>query len=369
MKNLLSTLLIFASCLAYGQSTPKEAKINLVPNAGFEEFSGFPIGWFYKGKHFTSVVKYWSAATAASPDVFGPKVRVPLHWQEKDFGKQQAKEGKAMAGITVFGCDEGKPHCREYIQIQLLEPLVIGQNYYVEFWCSHLPKSLQVNNIGCFFAETLQEVVTDELLNFTPQINASKIIDASNDQWVKVSGKFQAKTEADYLILGNFFPDSLTQSKKRSADHFKYAYYYIDEVSVIKEEPILPVPVKADDLSRVKIEEGKIIQLKNIFFETDMDELLPRSYTELKKLLALLQEYPNMAIEIRGHTDIRGDHDYNIDLSDRRAKAVVDYLLKNGIASQRAAFKGFGSTMPIADNTNSVGRQQNRRVEFVILKK
>ena len=371
MKKLLNSiyLIFFPLLFAFGQSASEAPQMNIVPNNGFEEFSGFPIGWFYKGKHFTSVVKYWSAATAASPDVFGHNVRVPLHWQEKDFGEQDPKQGKAMAGITVFGCDEGKPHCREYIQIQLIEPLVIGQEYEVEFWVSHLPRSLQVNNIGCYFSEEKIELSTDELLEFTPQINTSEIADGAKNKWVKIDGNFKAKTEASYLIIGNFYPDSLTTSRSICEDDLNYAYYYVDDVKVFKQDPILPVPIKEDDLSKVKIEEGKVIQLKNIFFETDMAELLPRSYTELKKLHQILLDFPNMVIEIRGHTDVRGGHDYNIDLSQRRAKAVVDYLNKRGIAANRTRFKGFGSTQPIADNDTPSGRQQNRRVEFIILQK
>ena len=370
MKNLATTLLflILISQLPFAQEPPAAQELNLVPNAGFEDFSGYPIGWFYKGKHFTNVVKYWSAPTTASPDVFGPKVRVPLHWQEKDFGKQEPKEGAAMAGITVYGCDEGKPHCREYVQIQLLEPLVIGQEYYVEFWCSQLPRSLQINNIGCYFSGIKEERITDELLSFDPQVNSSAILDAAEGKWVKVAGNFHASTAAEYLIIGNFYPDSLTQSKIVSEATLPYAYYYIDAVKVLKKEPILPVPEQESDLSNVEIKEGTIIQLKNIFFETDMAELLPRSYTELNKLLKLMQEHPGMVIEIRGHTDIRGGHDYNINLSERRSKAVVDFLLDHGISTDRTQFKGFGSTQPIASNDTAEGRQQNRRVEFVILR-
>ena len=285
MKKLTTLILLLLSifCIASSQTSSEAIKQNIVPNHSFEEFSGFPIGWFYKGKHFTTVVKYWSAATAASPDVFGPNVRVPLHWQEKDFGEQKPKAGKAMAGITVFGCDEGKPHCREYIQIQLLEPLVIGQEYEVSFWASHLPRSLQVNNIGCFFTKDKIELSTDELIENKPQINASEIVDGANDKWVKIAGDFIAENEVNYLIIGNFFPDSLTLSRSICEDDLNYGYYYIDEVQVLKKDPILPIPIKEDDLSKIIIETGKVIELKNIFFETDMAELLPRSYTELKK--------------------------------------------------------------------------------------
>ena len=77
---------------------------------------------------------------------------------------------------------------------------------------------------------------------------------------------------------------------------------------------------------------------------------------------------PEMVIEIRGHTDSQGEHDYNIYLSRKRAKAVVEYLNENGISRSRTRYKGFGHTQPVAENDTDEGRQLNRRVEFLIIK-
>jgi outer membrane protein OmpA-like peptidoglycan-associated protein len=75
-----------------------------------------------------------------------------------------------------------------------------------------------------------------------------------------------------------------------------------------------------------------------------------------------------MIIQINGHTDSRGTDAYNQELSERRARAVVDYLVQNGIDPGRATSRGFGSTRPVADNQTEAGRQLNRRVEFVVVK-
>ena len=151
MKHLFFAI----SFLFFFKTVAQEAvQPNIIPNPSFERFSSPPIGWFYKGKHYTEVMKYWSSATNASPDVFGPKVRVPDHWQKKGFGKQNPRSGHAMSGITVYGCEEGKPHCREYIQIQLSEPLVVGQDYLAEMYVTHLPYSLRSNNLGFHFSDT-----------------------------------------------------------------------------------------------------------------------------------------------------------------------------------------------------------------------
>ncbi len=368
-KIYLSIALLLLGLAALSQTAKGDMMMdNIVPNPGFESYSGTPIGWFYKGKHFTDVMKYWDSATAASPDVFGPKVRVPAHWAAKGFGKQKAHLGKSMTGITAYGCEEGKPHCREYIQIQLKEPLVLGQGYYAEFYVSHLPRSIQINNLGIFFSKKKIKVKTDALLDYKPQIYAKEVLSAPGHSWVKVSGTFIADTEAEYLLIGNFFSDSLTTKKIPFNNCLNYAYYYIDDVLLKKTKPFVEVPIEEDDLCCISVEEGKIIQLKNIFFDTDKAELLPRSYVELNKLLNLMRENPTMVIEIRGHTDIQGEHDYNIYLSRKRAKAVVEFLNGNGINRSHTRYKGFGNTQPIATNETEKGRQKNRRVEFLIIK-
>ena len=116
-----------------------------------------------------------------------------------------------------------------------------------------------------------------------------------------------------------------------------------------------------------KIEVGSSIILKNIFFDFDKASLKPESKTELERLISLLNELPNLRIEISGHTDNIGSAQYNKSLSERRAKAVVDYLIENGINSSRLTFKGSGFDNPIAPNDTEEGRQQNRRTEFKII--
>ncbi|MEM1328070.1 MAG: OmpA family protein [Bacteroidota bacterium] len=343
---------------------------NIVPNPGFEDYSNTPIGWYYRGAHFSSVMRYWSSATAASPDAFGPKVRVPEHWQGKGFGDQYARNGKSMVGITLYGCDKGKPHCREYVQVQLLEPLVPEQTYYIEFWTVSLPRSLQVNNLGVYFEEGKTDVRVDEPIILEPDFNMETIVRSSNHNWTKVSGQFTAQSTADYIIIGNFFPDSLTQSVAPEVDNpLKFAYYYLDDFVLKKVPPILEVPLAPDDLSLLKLEEGRIFQLKNIFFDSNEAELLPRSYQELKKLLHIMRKHPTMEIEIRGHTDSQGQDSYNVHLSKKRARAVAAYLWSEGIEQSRVHYIGLGSSRPIASNQDDSGRRLNRRVEFLILKK
>lgn len=372
MKNLATLFLLCGAIFLSAQSdgsVPKtgDEQPNLIPNPGFERFSAVPLGWFYKGEHFTRVVKYWNAPTAASPDVFGPKVRVPSSWSEKDFGKHNPHTGGAMIGLTLYGCDEGKPHCREYVQIQLLEPLVVGQDYAVEAYVGRLPKSMEVNQLGFHFSVHELKNPLDERLEVEPQVTIQEVMSVSPKSWRRVTGRFRATTEANYLTIGNFAADAGTIARRAHPASVNYAYYYLDDVVVKKVPPILPIPVPADDLSRITLEAGKTFALKNIFFEFDRAELLPRSHFELDKLVGLLRRHPGMVIEIGGHTDNRGSADYNLDLSRRRAAAVTEYLQLRGIAHERVRFRGYGAAQPLDSNATETGRSRNRRVEFRVI--
>ena len=125
---------------------------------------------------------------------------------------------------------------------------------------------------------------------------------------------------------------------------------------------------KPSNTEGVKLPEEKAIILKNVFFDTDKADLKPQSRAELNKLKLLLTENPTMRIEIRGHTDNVGADKDNQILSEKRAKAVKDYLSQNGIAADRLLSKGLGKIVPIDTNDTEQGRQNNRRTEFVILK-
>ncbi|MGQ0829651.1 MAG: OmpA family protein [Bacteroidota bacterium] len=123
------------------------------------------------------------------------------------------------------------------------------------------------------------------------------------------------------------------------------------------------------DVALKNVAVGSKIILKNIFFDFDKATLRPESTNELQRLTKLLNDVPTLKIEISGHTDSKGADDYNKKLSDNRAKAVVDHLVKAGIAADRLTSKGYGEEQPIASNDNDEGRQLNRRTEFKILSK
>lgn len=122
------------------------------------------------------------------------------------------------------------------------------------------------------------------------------------------------------------------------------------------------------DIPLTPLKTGRKIILRNIFFETDSFNLEPESKVELNKIAKLLGENPTMVIEIGGHTDNVGTNEYNMTLSEKRAKSVVFYLRKKGIRIDRMIYKGYGENEPIADNETEEGRAKNRRTELKVVK-
>jgi OmpA-OmpF porin, OOP family len=129
--------------------------------------------------------------------------------------------------------------------------------------------------------------------------------------------------------------------------------------------PPLPPPPKRVQVTDKKIEISEIVQ-----FETNKAILLAQSESLLKEVADALKEHPEIEeVEVEGHTDSQGGDRKNMKLSDARAKAVRDFLVKEGIAGSRLVPKGYGETKPVADNKTEEGRYKNRRVEFKINKR
>jgi outer membrane protein OmpA-like peptidoglycan-associated protein/tetratricopeptide (TPR) repeat protein len=123
-----------------------------------------------------------------------------------------------------------------------------------------------------------------------------------------------------------------------------------------------------EDVALIKAEKGAKMVLNNIFFDFDKATLRPSSFRSLNTLLSMMKRYPEMSIEISGHTDNVGNMDYNQKLSDNRANVVKDYLVRNGISMKRIGAYGRAFRQPIASNDTNEGRQLNRRTEIKILR-
>ncbi|MCJ8169899.1 OmpA family protein [Atopomonas sediminilitoris] len=102
----------------------------------------------------------------------------------------------------------------------------------------------------------------------------------------------------------------------------------------------------------------------NITFATNSSEITSGFYSTLNTVAKSLQQYDKSLVDVIGHTDSVGSYDYNLQLSQRRAQSVLNYLAGQGVAYNRLTARGMGPSQPIADNTSDAGRAQNRRVEI-----
>ncbi|MCS6913655.1 MAG: OmpA family protein [Myxococcota bacterium] len=129
-----------------------------------------------------------------------------------------------------------------------------------------------------------------------------------------------------------------------------------------------PDPKKHGCPGLVKMEGGKIVILRPVFFATDEDVILEQSFPVLEAVADALRAQPHIKkIRVEGHTDDRGKKEHNMDLSERRARSVRRFLIERGIAPERIEAQGFGPTRPIQSNKTAKGRAANRRVDFVII--
>lgn len=191
--------------------------------------------------------------------------------------------------------------------------------------------------------------------------------------------KLQAKIELIDLTTGKLAVEAysnklsgeflicLQGNKNYALNVAKEGYLFYSENFQLKNQPaadplVMKVPL-------YPIEAGEKMVLRNIFFDVDQYVIKDESKVELDKLTSFLKANATLVIEVGGHTDNTGVKQKNLDLSNNRAKAVMNYLIQQGIAANRLSAKGYADAQPVADNKTEAGRKQNRRTEFKILGK
>lgn len=380
--------LLGMSAFSQGLPLADTSRVNLVFNGSFEEYRFCP-------KRVDAVgilinVDGWYQPTKGSADYFNTCGSRECGVPKNKLGEQLPHDGEGYCGIYC-----SKNDYREYLQTRLRRKLRAGDSIRLTFFVSLSEQSTgAVATLGGLFTkEDIYDTVRSILLHkeyetlsddifqviattYTPQVmNPPDVPLTDTKNWQCVTGIFVADGGEQYITLGNFNtaersgyvePDSLVQLLPGS-------YYYIDDVFV---ECLNCEPPIADDLNvdsnyltqeQPTFSVGSTFVLKDIFFEFDKSTILQQSFFELMRLITLLNTYPDMQIEVGGHTDSKGSDSYNQRLSESRAKAVADYLISKGISERRLQYRGYGKSKPIDTNETEEGRARNRRVEFKIM--
>jgi OmpA-OmpF porin, OOP family len=368
---------------------------NLVADSSFEHNKSIPLVLSGVGLNNS-----WFQPSRATTDLFcecdkKQKETSEAQVPNNPMGTQKANTGKCYAGIYALSHGE----YREYLMTQFTSPLEPGVKYELYFYISLSDHSrLTVDQIGaCFLHNKLNLSHSNVITGFKPvYAKLTEEVGTDTINWHQILIEYKARGGEQYLLLGSFDVNEVERTGVKVPKGTRTrinqrvesdAYYYIDDVTLREYTP--PYVAKFDTVVIPKIDTLKPVAilspgtnsgtnfpteldqpmiLKNVLFETGKAVLLPSSFPELDATADHLTLNPHLKIKVNGYTDNVGNETQNQILSEKRAKAVVDYLINKSIDPGRITHKGFGSQNPIADNSSDEGRKQNRRVELVFSK-
>lgn len=186
-------------------------------------------------------------------------------------------------------------------------------------------------------------------------------VDEGSIARVVAKDNYSGVKEVFVSVDGSTYKNTSSISFDKGSD-YNVKIYAVDNVGNISDTTEIRVITAVNSIAKIN----------NIYFDINSTRLRPESRTELNEFVQVLNEYPEIKIEIRAYTDCQGDAAYNLLLSERRAEAVTTYLTSKGINQSRLTFKGYGDTNPVNECVKGVTcsddkHQENRRVEFRIL--
>jgi outer membrane protein OmpA-like peptidoglycan-associated protein/tetratricopeptide (TPR) repeat protein len=229
--------------------------------------------------------------------------------------------------------------------------LIAGINDSVKTAFFSMPDPIEIDSFYYLKGRVLNKS------NNEPVVAKIEFVDSTQSKVVATaisteSGEYQAK-----------FPEAKTYAVEVNAKDYLFFLDKVDMSTASTDEPFMK------DFLIDKVEVGKKVVLEKIFFETSKAALRTDSNPELNQVIGFLKNNETIRLEISGHTDNVGSSKVNLKLSEDRAKAVVTYLINNGIEKSRLVAVGYGFSQPIAPNDTPSGREQNRRVEFKVISK
>jgi OmpA-OmpF porin, OOP family len=368
---------------------------NLVPNPSFEDMKRCPNALnFGNAKH---IFYSWKVPNQSTPDYYTSTCnKIQMFGVPNNLnGKALPHDGNSYIGIIAGSHDRSKHikqgDSKEYVQVKLLQPLVIGQTYCVKFYVYHASKNIfTVNQIGMYISTDKVKEKGGNRINRTPQVVSNDLLNKAHSDWEQVCGVYLAQGGEQYITIGSFLTAAeenfqvLPKYKGKEMRHSanaQYAYYFIDDVSVVAVSAgescgckPAEAPTEKENLPEVEVQTeedstfnpGQTITLLTATFGTNKWELPQAAKPLLDSLAAYLKKHPSYKLEVSGFTDNVGQEHANKKLSENRALAVAEYIVSQGISPQRFTYRGYGSDKPLSHNLTEAARAQNRRVEILI---
>ena len=361
---------------------------NLVINPEFDYFYYKPVPVIYDGRSKTDDwIPFWVTPGNYTPDYISNlrTIDVLSNYYLFDF---PLPDKFSYAGLGLY---REKEVYSEYIQGKLINHLAKGQKYCIKISLA-LPSysGFSINRIAVLLSPNPVPINESNESSFLPQVILSPLA-VDNKRFVTLCDYFIAEGGEQFISIGRFTsPDKLKIIRRENILKSQFgidesAYYLIDNVDLheikdtmecycknniiqndtVSSIPSMGIPMIETDLNKLNL--GKSVILKNVNFEFDSYVLLPDADMILKTLLTYLNDNPKIRILISGHTDDLGSDDYNLELSINRAKTVYNWLINNGIESDRLKYTGFGKSQPLYNDTAEKSRALNRRVEVKLI--
>lgn len=239
MKQECQKFCVFAILMASFGTASVAQDGNVVPNPSFEEVNFNFCGDFGSADQFEMAIVSWFPPTEASPRIVDMDVEPDCWNYVSGSDSIRPHSGKRMISLNLLSGSD----YRSYLEVRLKKPLVKGKKYYTEIWVRKRSSSA-CNNLGLLFSDSLIKIRFNRRLTagdnkhimgtlmYTPQVIHQELILASHD-WICLKGSFIASSRYQYLLIGNFFSNSLTSSVNfgypSSAEGI---FYYIDDIYV-----------------------------------------------------------------------------------------------------------------------------------------
>ncbi len=378
MKKILMT------CLSLGLlvNTMGQSASDLIENGSFEDITGK----IKKGGSI-DLTTGWISPTKTAADLYTAINKDKLGVPKNMNGSEDAQEGSAYVGFNAFSYGDKEP--RSYVSSKLKLPMRKGQKYCVKFYVSLAESSKYgSNNIAANFSKKQYNISEDKsIIGPSPVMHVENPVFNAMFGWEEICGTYIAEGGEKFLTIGNFKNNGETKSErmKKPSDFTGQqtirAYYYLDNVSVelideesdckcktdTKEKASLVYAVSA--VNPEGMTEMQVVKYTTVYFGYNSASLGMNAEEHLENILNVMKANTAMKMKLYVHMDedeATDEKAAGIDV--KRAEAISNYLIKNGIASERISVENKGAEMPANNSGTEIGKAKNRRVTFEIVK-